>query len=70
MNDVIIRLTKLPLYIKGQLLLDEDGDYNVYINSQYSMEMQKATFEHEINHILYNDFSGVRAVADIEEMPL
>jgi len=55
-SDVIIRLTDLPFQVKGLTVLDENGDYNIYLNPMYSHETQKEVLEHELGHIEENHF--------------
>lgn len=68
MNDVFIRYMNLPHYVKGQVLLDENGDYNVYINNNYGIEVQQQTLEHELNHIKKQDFYNALPIRDIERL--
>lgn len=56
---IIIRHISLPSSVLGVTLPDENGDFNVYINSNISDQKQKEAVEHEIKHIeldhFYND---------------
>ncbi|WP_317855630.1 hypothetical protein [Chakrabartyella piscis] len=36
---------------------DDNGFFNIYINSKLSVEMQKEALEHELRHIQRNDFA-------------
>lgn len=56
MNDVFIRGLGLPLKIKGVTVLDNNGDYNVYINVNLSYDVQKKATKHEIKHIKSEHF--------------
>lgn len=67
-NDVFVRCIKLPHFVKGQILLDENGDYNVYINDQMSCDMQRKTLQHELNHIENDDFNNNLTISDIERL--
>jgi hypothetical protein len=51
MNDIIVRLIKLPLSIDGCVLPDENGDYNIYINDRLPADIQQKALEHELNHV-------------------
>jgi Zn-dependent peptidase ImmA (M78 family) len=51
MDNVYVRLDDLPDGVRGFVSLDEDGDYNVYINKDLSYDQQMSTLAHEIIHI-------------------
>ena len=55
-EDIYIRGIKLPHTVKGVVVVDENGDYNIYINNLLNYEMQLKTAEHEIKHIKLNHF--------------
>ncbi len=63
----IVRLINLPTTVPGITVLDTDGNYNVYINSRLSYEMQVLTYLHETAHIENDDFSSQESVAEIED---
>ncbi|MCH5199224.1 MAG: hypothetical protein J1E34_10015 [Oscillospiraceae bacterium] len=56
MENIIIREISLPCNVRAFTLPDEQGDYNVYINSSLSDEQRKMSFIHELRHIKRNDF--------------
>ncbi|MBQ7638266.1 MAG: hypothetical protein IJS90_05155 [Clostridia bacterium] len=56
MKDIIIREIVLPSAVRAFTLPDEQGDYNVYINSSLSDEQRKKSFQHELMHISRDDF--------------
>lgn len=51
MDAVIIRKLDLPVGINGITVLDENGDYNIYINDRLAYDQQGVAFRHEIEHI-------------------
>lgn len=55
-DDIIVRLIGLPCKVNGFTVLDEDGNYNIYINEILSAEGQRTTLMHEIAHIKGNHF--------------
>ena len=62
MGDVIVRLMDLPSWkVGGCVTEDENGDFNVYINSRYGYLGQIKAVKHEFSHIknedLRNDLS-------------
>lgn len=42
--------------IRGSVWLNSDDSYTVFIDASLSAEEQKKVFEHEMNHIINNDF--------------
>lgn len=68
MEQIITRIISLPGRIKGYTALDADGNYNVYINSNLSYEMQKMTYLHEMTHIARNDWSDTKTIKQAESM--
>lgn len=56
MDDVFVRVVDLPYRIDGTTVLDDNGDYNVYINARVSYEMQRISLKHELSHISKNHF--------------
>lgn len=49
-------LMNLPSKVKGFSVLNEDATYSVVVNSKLSPEAQRSTFNHEIEHIMKEDF--------------
>ena len=68
MNDIIVRLQDMPIGIKGVTLLDEAGDYNVYINSRLSVATQHKAYLHELQHIKRNDFYNDLSIFEAEQI--
>lgn len=56
MGEIFVRYIKLPLKVKGVTVLDEDGNYNVYINILQSYAVQYRAVNHEIKHIKLEHF--------------
>lgn len=56
MKDVFVRVLDFPTTIQGTVVEDENGDFNVYINSRIADAMQKKALVHELVHIERNDF--------------
>lgn len=71
MDAIITRVIDMPLGVKGVTVKDENDDYNIYLNSRYSPDVQAEAFRHEIDHIRKNHFFDERPVkekeADIED---
>lgn len=62
MNDIYIRGIELPVKVKGVTVLDENGDFNVYINITLSYATQKRTTNHEVKHIKLEHFYNFEPV--------
>lgn len=51
MGEVIIRYVNLPLSVKAYTLTDPNDDFNIYINSNHSIDEQEKAKAHELSHI-------------------
>ena len=51
MDTIITHLGKLPGHVKGFVIEDPAGDYNVYINKDLLQEEQVGVYLHELQHI-------------------
>lgn len=56
MDDVFVRYQQMPYSIPAVTVLDEEGNYNVYINPILSTEDQRAAYRHEMYHIQHDHF--------------
>ncbi len=63
MEDIFVRPLILPPCVRGVTVVDENGDYNVYVNSSLPSDLQEQAVRHELRHIkgghFYN-FDSVR----------
>lgn len=66
MENVITRLIELPPRIKAMTVMDEAGNYNVYLNANSTMEANAASFLHELRHIDHDDFYSQEDIRTIE----
>jgi len=66
MGEFILRLIELPCTVNAVTVLDENGDYNVYVNSRLSIEEQKKAFRHEKRHIKKDHFYTSAHVSECE----
>jgi Zn-dependent peptidase ImmA (M78 family) len=61
MGDFFVRIINID--VPGVTVLDEDGNYNVYINARLSYEQRKEVLKHELKHIgkdhFYKDISVI-----------
>ena len=51
MTDTHVRLIPLPLKVEGVTLPNDDGSFDIYINSRLSPARQQETLAHEMRHI-------------------
>ena len=54
-NDVTTVLQDLPTRIRGFVTFGSDGNPLIVINSRMTVEQQKRTYVHELNHIRRGD---------------
>ena len=65
---MIIRKTNLfPVEVPGVTVLDENGDYNVYLNDKLSYDAQAEAFRHELEHIKQGHFYRLEDIMLLEE---
>ena len=67
METIIIRCVDLPYDVRGFVREDCDGDYNVYVNAKYSIDIQRSAFKHELMHIINSDFCNNDAIETVEQ---
>ena len=69
MNEVIVRLKEdMPLWMHGVTLLDSDDNYNVYINANLSIPVQREALCHEMEHIQKDDFYNDAPIQKVEHL--
>jgi hypothetical protein len=67
MGDVFVRLLEgMPPKVPGMTILDDNGDYNVYISTELSQQGQREVLEHEMAHIQLGHFFDDRPIAELE----
>lgn len=58
MEEIIIRFDdKMPHALNGFVVMDANGDYNVFINGRLCPKKQQEALEHELSHIHCGDLS-------------
>ncbi len=67
MNDIFVRIIKLPNTVRGITAVDENGDYNIYINANLSSDQQQRVYDHECAHINNNDFDNFDDISLVEK---
>ena len=68
MNEIYVRLLALPMTIRGVTVTDDEGDYNIYINSSLTPDQHKLVLKHEMTHIERNDFDSFSDIFEIEDL--
>lgn len=68
MEKIIVRHIDLPYGENGFVREDVDGNYNIYINARLSIDMQRKTIRHELNHVKRGDFDSVENIQVIENL--
>ena len=56
MTDTYVRLVSLPAKVEGVTLPNDDGSFDIYINSRLSPARQQETLAHEMRHIRHEHF--------------
>lgn len=63
-----VRIIPLPIEIEGVTVPSADDEfYNVFINSNHSIETQNKALKHELRHVLNLDFDGFEDIEIIEK---
>lgn len=66
MTNTYVRLVPLPVKVEGVTLPNDDGSYDIYINSRLSPALQQQTLEHELRHIRRGHFETDMPLARME----
>lgn len=66
-GEVTIRVVDdMPVASPGFAIYDETGHYNVYLNARYNHESNVQTADHELRHILNDDFFNDDDIRTVE----
>lgn len=66
MGDILTRVITLPDGVSAMTVVDENGDYNIYINAALTREAAERAMRHEMRHIRQGHFETDRPVAECE----
>lgn len=66
MGNLFCRVVELPRSVNAVTVIDNDGNYNVYVNALLPIEEQREAFNHETRHISRNHFYSSKPVVDCE----
>ena len=69
--DYFVRLIDLPGSVGGACNPNEDGTFNIYLNSNFSTDRDRmvADFLHEWEHLENDDLFGDKEIAAVEDWP-
>lgn len=67
-EEYAVRYVELPYKVEGMTVCDEDGFYNIYINSLLPPEVQSEALKHEMTHIEENDFYNDKTIEECESI--
>lgn len=67
MENIILRKIKLPSTVRGFVILDNESDYNIYLNASNSVYVDQKALQHEIEHIENDDFYSLDDVIELEK---
>ena len=56
MESKILRLAPLPPRVNAVTVVDGNGDFNIYVNENLSIEARRAAYDHELEHIRREHF--------------
>lgn len=61
--EYFVRLVELPVCVDGVTIPNDDGTFDIYINSLLSEKRRQDRLQHEISHIKKDHFYKEKAVA-------
>ena len=64
--DFFVRLIDLPPRVGGFCSPNEDGTYNVYLNSRKDRDHNIDSYFHEVDHIEDDDFWNDESIEEVE----
>lgn len=67
MPEHYVRLISLPIKVEGVTLPNDDGSFDIYINSRLSPQRRQKVLEHELRHIQNDHFYLDMPVSTMEK---
>lgn len=65
MTHADVNIQFIPMTVHGAVVKNEDGSFTLFINANDSMEQRMLTYQHEMDHIVHDDFyEGDSAAAE------
>lgn len=68
MTDYYVQYIKLPYKVKGVTIPNDDGTFNIFINSIIPPDEQEKAYLHELHHIENDDFYNEIPASIIERI--
>ena len=68
MEDIFVRYADFPARQKCVLVVDENMDYNIYLNARQSRKQNMESLLHELKHIKGKDWLSLETAGIIEKM--
>ena len=68
--DYFIYVIPFHLPVPSCCRLNPDGTYSLYLNSEYDWDHWIDGYEHELWHIIHDDFYGDKDILEIERQLL
>lgn len=64
MGEIIVRVIDMPEAVGAVTVVDENGDYNIYLNGRRGDLVRE--YMHELKHIQNNDFYNDMPICAVE----
>lgn len=64
--DYFVRLVAFPCKIDGVTIPNDDGSFDIYINSLLSEEKRNQKLQHELEHIRRDHFYSLQSICSVE----
>ena len=65
-GDVCVREVDLPPGVFGAIRESPDGVTNIYLNSRYTFEQRRLTYDHEMRHYKLKHIGSGKPVRQME----
>ncbi|MBR6859781.1 MAG: hypothetical protein IKM73_00470 [Acidaminococcaceae bacterium] len=66
-SDYYVYVMQFHIPVPTCCRVNSDGTYSLYLNSDYDRDHWIDGYEHELLHMMNDDFSGDRNIMDIEK---
>ncbi len=67
MGEITTRVVDFGLdTVKAATVLDNNGDFSIYLNARLTIEAQRRALQHELRHITCDDFCNDLPMSEIE----
>lgn len=64
--DYFVHVVDLPLPVGGMVTPNDDGTFSIYINAKHTDAEQLKSYDHEVDHIINDDFYSGKPIEEIE----